>query len=463
MCPLRPGLCINDANDLSLFLLTASRLGRRPKRLKEVGGEGSSGSRSHGGNLPIAPYPSPQELYKLRMAELQQILQTNGTFKAELMQAFLSAAKASFQEHSKSGGVGSGEGQDSKGFTGQQQQMMDRSGLVSLNQNLVSGANTSSASDLPCASTDSAGLSGGIGGLSGVDSPSSMNSPGGSMIDFSNLAALDNFLFEQGMPSTPGGGQQSSMEAVSELQTLNSPFNLSNVSLDPVSAATSPLSEMGVNSPLVLPTSSSMTNGGGPLGSESLPLHDGGLNSANLLNMNLNAPSTSAATSTPPQPPTPTQLQQYQQYHQQQQQQPLPSPSLVSPSFGSAQVKTEPSASYSPMGSVKVEVKTEPVSPEPQARTAMLQFEMSSPMFLADSSALEVDVNGIMEEVRQTPSETRRLLIEQVGPCNQSVHVINTSVLLSSTCKVMYTDIHSFSQIFSAICLKKNKKILFSA
>lgn len=396
-----------------------------------MGGEGSGGSRSHGGNLPIAPYPSPQELYKLRMAELQQILQTNGTFKAELMQAFLSAAKASFQEHSKSGGVGSGEGQDSKGFTGQQQQMMDRSGLGGLNQTLVSGANTSSASDLPCASTDSAGLSSGIGGLSGVDSPSSMNSPGGSMIDFSNLAALDNFLFEQGMPSTPGGGQQSSMEAVSELQTLNSPFSLSNVSLDPVLAATSPLSEMGVNSPLVLPTSSSMTNGGGPLGSESLPLHDGGLNSANLLNVNLNAPSTSAATSTPTQPPT--QLQQYQQYHQQQQ--PLPSPSLTSPNFGNVQVKTEPSASYSPMGSVKVEVKTEPVSPEPQARTSKLQFEISSPMFLADSSALEVDVNSIMEEVRQTPSETRRLLIEQVGPCNQSVHIINTSVLPSSTVK----------------------------
>ena len=359
------------------------------------------------------------------MAELQQILQTNGTFKAELMQAFLSAAKASFQEHSKSGGVGSGEGQDSKGFTGQQQPMMDRSGLGSLNQTLVSGANTSSASDLPCASTDSAGLSSGIGGLSGVDSPSSMNSPGGSMIDFSNLAALDNFLFEQGMPSTPGGGQQSSMEAVSELQTLNSPFNLSNISLDPVLSATSPLSEMGVNSPLVLPTSSSMTNGGGPLGSESLPLHDGRLNSANLLNVNLNAPSTSAATSTPPQPPTPTQLQQYQQYHQQQQQQPLPSPSLTSPSFGSVQVKTEPSASYSPMGSVKVEVKTEPVSPEPQARTSKLQFKISAPMFLADSSALEVDVNGIMEEVRQTPSETRRLLIEQVGPCSQSVSSCN--------------------------------------
>lgn len=78
----------------------ASRLGRRPKRLKEVGGESS---RTHTTNLPIAPYPSPHELYRLRMAELQKLLQANGTFKAELMQAFLSAAQQSFREHSKSG------------------------------------------------------------------------------------------------------------------------------------------------------------------------------------------------------------------------------------------------------------------------------------------------------------------------------------------------------------------------
>ncbi|XP_012939845.1 nuclear receptor subfamily 1 group D member 1 [Aplysia californica] len=79
----------------------ASRLGRRPKRLKEVSGEQT---RTHTTNLPIAPYPSPQELYRLRMAELQKLLQANGTFKSELMQAFLSAAQQSFREHSKSGG-----------------------------------------------------------------------------------------------------------------------------------------------------------------------------------------------------------------------------------------------------------------------------------------------------------------------------------------------------------------------
>ncbi|XP_067682976.1 nuclear receptor subfamily 1 group D member 1-like isoform X3 [Haliotis asinina] len=35
------------------------------------------------------------------MAELQKLLQANGTFKSELMQAFLSAAQASFREHAK--------------------------------------------------------------------------------------------------------------------------------------------------------------------------------------------------------------------------------------------------------------------------------------------------------------------------------------------------------------------------
>ncbi|XP_060576196.1 ecdysone-induced protein 75B-like isoform X2 [Ruditapes philippinarum] len=75
----------------------ASRLGRRPKRLKD-----SSGSETkRETNVPIAPYPSPAELYKLRMAELQRLLQQNGTFKSELMQAFLSAAQVSFREHQR--------------------------------------------------------------------------------------------------------------------------------------------------------------------------------------------------------------------------------------------------------------------------------------------------------------------------------------------------------------------------
>lgn len=74
----------------------ASRLGRRPKRLKD-----SSGEVKREANLPIAPYPSPQELYKLRMAELQRLLQQNGTFKSDLMQAFLSAAQVSFREHQR--------------------------------------------------------------------------------------------------------------------------------------------------------------------------------------------------------------------------------------------------------------------------------------------------------------------------------------------------------------------------
>lgn len=79
-----------------MFLFAASRLGRRPKRLKD-----SSGEPKREINVPIAPYPSPAELYKLRMAELQRLLQQNGTFKSELMEAFLSAAQVSFREHQR--------------------------------------------------------------------------------------------------------------------------------------------------------------------------------------------------------------------------------------------------------------------------------------------------------------------------------------------------------------------------
>lgn len=75
----------------------ASRLGRRPKRLKDSSGVEAKRET----NVPIAPYPSPSELYKLRMAELQRLLQQNGTFKSELMQAFLTAAQVSFREHQR--------------------------------------------------------------------------------------------------------------------------------------------------------------------------------------------------------------------------------------------------------------------------------------------------------------------------------------------------------------------------
>lgn len=88
-CRLKKCLIVGMARE-------ASRLGRRPKRLKD-----SSGEPKKETNVPIAPYPSPAELYKLRMAELQRLLQQNGTFKSELMQAFLSAAQVSFREHQR--------------------------------------------------------------------------------------------------------------------------------------------------------------------------------------------------------------------------------------------------------------------------------------------------------------------------------------------------------------------------
>jgi hypothetical protein len=51
-------------------------------------------------NLPIAPYPSA-DFNKLRMADLQGMLQQSGTLKPEMMEAFLSAAQVSFREHQR--------------------------------------------------------------------------------------------------------------------------------------------------------------------------------------------------------------------------------------------------------------------------------------------------------------------------------------------------------------------------
>lgn len=364
----------------------ASRLGRRPKRLKEVGGEGSGGgARVHLGNLPIAPYPCPQELYKLRMAELQKILQSNGTFKAELMQAFLSAAKVSFQEHSKST---PGES-PAPGKGKQHKQTLDPSGPANLNHTLLSsGSPVSNNSAL----SDAQAMDNSMGLGCSVDSPSSLHSPGGSMIDFSNLGALENFLFDQGnMPATPG--TQSSLDAAAELTGLNSPFNLNNVTLDAVSDATFPLSDFNLGSPLAAPLSvSSVSNGTLSAGQEGLgPSNDTSLN----MNLNVTSPG------------------QYQ-------------PQAFA-GYGGVMVKTEfmsegvdePSTSSYPSCSL---VKLEPLSPEASNMSLTSPIAAIAPGM--DMST--VSVSAIVEEVRQTPSQTRRVLIDQVTDAIVEAHITTT-------------------------------------
>ncbi|RUS84073.1 hypothetical protein EGW08_008185 [Elysia chlorotica] len=70
--------------------LGASRLGRRPKRLKDVSGEST---RAHT-NLPIAPYPSAQEMQRRKALRA-----TNGTYEHIL--EFREAERQSFREHAK--------------------------------------------------------------------------------------------------------------------------------------------------------------------------------------------------------------------------------------------------------------------------------------------------------------------------------------------------------------------------
>ena len=61
---------------MDFFSFAASRLGRRPKRLKEAQQDYNSTPRNQ--QLPIAPYPplSPQQLNRLSMSELQHLLHT---------------------------------------------------------------------------------------------------------------------------------------------------------------------------------------------------------------------------------------------------------------------------------------------------------------------------------------------------------------------------------------------------
>lgn len=390
----------------------ASRLGRRPKRLKEVGGEGGGGSRV--GNLPIAPYPAPQDMNRMRMEELQKFLQTSGSLKEDLMQAFLSAAKASFQEHSKSGDKG-------KGSDGQQEQMT--SSMVSSQNQAFSPmdsmmpSTSSSIADNKCALMDTSGLA--ASGIE-VDSPSSLHSPEETSMSDLN-AALDNFLFEQGLPSTPGGSQQILLEGVGDLQSLNSPHNPGSLGLDSVSAATSPLSDVGVASPLNLPSSTSVTNGIGVLGMESAHLlgASGPKNATSTRSTTFGMNSQNLALPAP---------QGASQLHREF----FPRPPLVSQTGTSASsggtdvkseiktepVKTEPSASFSS----SCAVKSEPASPLTSPKHKQFTFSC-----FADASDLPfIDVKAIMEEVRQTPSESRRLLIEQVTDAVVDAHLLTT-------------------------------------
>ncbi|XP_076447554.1 uncharacterized protein LOC143284606 isoform X2 [Babylonia areolata] len=408
----------------------ASRLGRRPKRLKEVGGEGSGGSRT--GNLPIAPYPSQQDMNRMRMEDLQKVLHKSGTLKEDLMQAFLSAAKASFQEHSKTG-------EKAKGHDFHMEQRTVAMMVGGQNQPLMSVAgggipvsSPSLESRSGSADLSGPGVSGGGGGrMEVVDSPSSLQSPGGSCMTDFNLVALDSFLFEQGLPGTPGGSsQQMLLDTVGDL-ALSSPYNPGGaVSLDSVSGAASPQSDTGLGSPLILPSPSSTlttttttANGTGVLGSDtsSHVQHSSGPRNNGMLNQGLQ--STTQGAPPPPLPPIPISSSGLVQYPHS-----LPHPLPVSTAYGMSaghsemkvDIKIEPSAGYPSSCSVK----SEPVSPRTPCTNRMFKFTSKT---LTDDGGFDpLVVRAILKEARQIPSETRRLLIEQVTDAVVEAHVQTT-------------------------------------
>ena len=400
------------------------------------------------GNLPIAPYPTSQDLYRMRMEELQKILQTSGTFKEELMQAFLSAAKVSFQEHSKSSGsgVGAGGSQGKLKMPGEAQSQQGQ--LDMLRAQVTSSASmvSSSPSIMPTTSAkpdpmsmDSMGMGGGT--LPGVDSPSSLHSPGGSSVVDFNVAALETFLFEQGMPSTPGGSvsQQGGMDSSVDMPPLSSPFNINNISLDPVPVSTSPLSDLTMGSALPQqhpPSSSSsslcLTNGGGTVLGNGVPsLHAGGGMISDAQGTHTSVAVNAASTLCNPAVPVTSDMpQQFPGSHQA-----LSSLSFMSPAGSSVQIKTEPGANFSS----SCAVKTEPVSPS----TSTTPQPSLKPVHRFNSCETDfVDVDGIMKEVRQTPSETRRLLIEQVKK------------LCGMSCRVLLQGGHIRGRLYILLCAK---------
>ena len=401
-------LLIDDA------CVAASRLGRRPKRLKDVNAESSGGGRTHTSTLPIAPYHTSQDMYKMRMAELQKVLQDNGTFKAELMQAFLAAAKTSFQEHSKS----STEGKCVPHRIPSSQRFAD-SGCVNANSSCFSGSNCSLKASSMSSETiggnstkaEGVGMMGGvIGGMYGMDSPSSLHSPGGTSIDISNFV-LDNFLFDS---ATPGGSTlPSALDTIADMHALNSPFPFANVALDHLSNTTSPLSDLGITTS---PNSVSISNGCGSndtKGSSSSSTSSPCGHNVNNYSQNVNFCTPNVPQRSPDQGAHAVCPQQDIGQSAYGGQLFLPTSSLYR-TVNRAYVKCEPTAGSSCHDdSHSVHVKMEPLSPIPLPSPlpgCVFQIKFVDPK--ADYSC--IDLPAIMDEVRQKPSEERRLLMEQV-------------------------------------------------
>ncbi|CAL1529091.1 unnamed protein product [Lymnaea stagnalis] len=315
----------------------ASRLGRRPKRLKETSGETS---RTHTTNLPIAPYPSPQELYQLRMAELQKLLQANGTFKSELMQAFLSAAQQSFREHSKSGGSHSHH-----------------------NTNTTATTMSSSTTQLPDKTRNASPSLQNYTDVSNAESPSSIQAPSPfpdlTMAELSPLAGSSNLNMSQMlMPQGDNlnGKSAYSPSAQSFNDNLPSPLIMPLDNID----TSSPSSFMAFNS-------STMASPDGHLSPNSNSANNNiSMDSKGQLTINTNLKSSTA---------------------------------VLSP------------------GSIKQEI-----DPTPNIKQEPLEACFEQPVF----HDFSYDAVRILNEVKDTPSDSRRLLIDQVTDAIVEAHMATT-------------------------------------
>ncbi|GFO23178.1 nuclear receptor subfamily 1 group d member 1-like [Plakobranchus ocellatus] len=373
----------------------ASRLGRRPKRLKDVSGEGG---RSHSTNLPIAPYPSAQELQRMKVAQLQQALQVNGSLKEEHLQDLLLVAQQSFREHAKTG-----VGQPSSSSTAN---VTSTSSSVDVNLNGTSNntGRSSSTAISPLAQQQGSGGSGvGPGGDNNSNTLTSAPPSPFNEINF-GLAELTYVdpnvslsLTSTPLPgsgkSTPGGqhtgyekhmvgninGNNSAYSPGSNTDTLPSPLGIAG--LESVDLAASPSTFMTFN-----PNS---TLGGGSMSATNPK-------SPSYYSMNLSVPGGSRTSVDSP-----------------------PKPADVKPGNLTLELKaypqSPPDAGLLSPGAIKQEVDTD-----------VLKKDSDSPFYLDPDVNCLADVNRVLAEAKETPTEKRRLLINQITDATVVAHMTTT-------------------------------------
>ncbi|GFR81477.1 nuclear receptor subfamily 1 DEF [Elysia marginata] len=382
---------MNKTTKVKVKSLEASRLGRRPKRLKDTSGEGS---RAHS-NLPIA--------LRLLVSELQlrkALRATNGTYEHIL--EFREAERLSFREHAKTDKTQTSSAASSSSsavvqVTSTSSLGTGRNSIISTNNN--NNAQPSSNSLTMVASPVLTGQQQQPGNFLSVDNNSNtlMTSAPPSPFNELNLSLSEFYPVEPNSvtPSlttgssgkTPPGGMYSNINGNSaayspgpNTDTMPSPLGIP--SIDQVDLAVSPSTFMTFNP-------NSVGGGSNSIGD---PMSPGNFN----INVSLVGQAGLPGTAMSPKPE-------------------------LKPSMN-FNIKTE---SLSPPGTsgllspavIKKEINRD--------RESSIDYS-TEPFYLDPQINCLSDVNKVLAEVKKTPTEKRQLLINQVTDAIVEAHVSTT-------------------------------------